>query len=110
MFGMNIKSLTALFTIEKTLQDLMRLVYLFHLKVNTLKMKCFRTIFKHHLFLNVLFLLQKTYYKSIVNMLKGDHVKFKKFNPYHAEFHKWKNPPSNFGTIHYHFRDIKMKT
>ena len=25
------------------------------------------------------------------------------FNPYHAEFHKWKNPPSIFGTIHFHF-------
>ena len=25
-------------------------------------------------------------------------------NPYHAEFHKWKNPPSIFGTFHYHFQ------
>ena len=32
------------------------------------------------------------------------------FNPYHAEFHKWNNPPSIFGIVHYHFRDIKMKT
>ena len=32
------------------------------------------------------------------------------FNPYHAEFLKWNDPPSIFGTIHYHFRDIKMKT
>ena len=31
-------------------------------------------------------------------------------NPYHAEFLKWNNPPSIFGTVHYHFRDIKMKT
>ena len=27
-----------------------------------------------------------------------------------AEFLKWNNPPSIFGTVHYHFRDIKMKT
>ena len=25
------------------------------------------------------------------------------FNPYHAEFLKWNNPPSIFGTFHYHF-------
>ena len=31
-------------------------------------------------------------------------------NLYHAEFLKWNNPSSIFGTIHYHFRDIKMKT
>ena len=31
-------------------------------------------------------------------------------NSYHAEFLKWNNPSSTFGTIHYHFRDIKMKT
>ena len=31
-------------------------------------------------------------------------------NPYHAEFLKWNNPTSIFGTLHYHFRDIKMKT
>ena len=33
-------------------------------------------------------------------------------NPYHAKFHKWKNPPSIFGTIHYHFKgyqDEKLK-
>ena len=29
--------------------------------------------------------------------------------PYHAEFHKRKYPPSIFGTIHCHFRDIKIK-
>ena len=26
------------------------------------------------------------------------------FNPYHAEFLKWNNPPSIFGTVHYHFQ------
>ena len=31
-------------------------------------------------------------------------------NPYHAEFLKWNNPPYIFVTVHYHFRDIKMKT
>ena len=31
-------------------------------------------------------------------------------NPYHAEFLKCNNPYSIFGTFHYHFRDIKMKT
>ena len=25
------------------------------------------------------------------------------FNPYHAEFLKWNNPSSIFGTTHYHF-------
>ena len=34
----------------------------------------------------------------------------KSINPYHAEFLKWNNPPSIFGTVHYHFRDIEMKT
>ena len=32
------------------------------------------------------------------------------FNPYHAEFLKWNNPSYMCGTVHYHFRDIKMKT
>ena len=27
-----------------------------------------------------------------------------------AEFLKWSNPPSIFGTVHYHFRDIEMRT
>ena len=31
-------------------------------------------------------------------------------DPYHAEFIKWNNPPYNFGTVHYHFKDIKMRT
>ena len=31
-------------------------------------------------------------------------------NPYHAEFLKWNNPLSIYGTFHYHFRDVKMKT
>ena len=26
------------------------------------------------------------------------------FNPYHAEFLKWNNPPPIFGTVHYHFK------
>ena len=26
------------------------------------------------------------------------------------KFLKWNNPPSIFGTVHYHFRDIKTKT
>ena len=33
-------------------------------------------------------------------------------NPYHAEFLKWNNPPSIFGTVHYHFKgyqDGKLK-
>ena len=25
-------------------------------------------------------------------------------NPYHAEFLKWNNPSSNFGTVHCHFK------
>ena len=25
-------------------------------------------------------------------------------NPYYVKFHKWKNPPSIFGTFHYHFQ------
>ena len=32
------------------------------------------------------------------------------FNPYHVEFLKWNSPPYIFGTVHYHFRDIKMRT
>ena len=32
------------------------------------------------------------------------------FNPQHAEFHEWNNPPSIYETFHYHFRDIMMKT
>ena len=32
------------------------------------------------------------------------------FNPYYAKFLKWNNPPYSFGTVHHHFRDIKMKT
>ena len=36
---------------------------------------------------------------------------YKQFNLYHAEFHKWKNPPSSFGTQSIIiFRDIKLKT
>ena len=31
-------------------------------------------------------------------------------NPYHAEFLKWNNVPYTFGTVHYHFRDIKIRT
>ena len=31
-------------------------------------------------------------------------------NPYHGEFLKWNNPPYIFGTVHYHFRDIKTRT
>ena len=27
-----------------------------------------------------------------------------------AEFLKWNNPPSIFRPVHFHFRDIKMKT
>ena len=26
------------------------------------------------------------------------------FNPYHAEFLKWNNPPSIYGTFHYQFK------
>ena len=25
-------------------------------------------------------------------------------NPYHAEFFKWNNPPSIYGTFHFHFK------
>ena len=25
-------------------------------------------------------------------------------NPYHAELNKWNNPPSIFGTVHFHFK------
>ena len=31
------------------------------------------------------------------------------YSPYHAEFLKWNKPSNIFGTVHYHFRDIKMK-
>ena len=31
-------------------------------------------------------------------------------NPYLAELLIWNNPPYFLGTVHYHFRDIKMKT
>ena len=31
-------------------------------------------------------------------------------NPKPAEFLKRNNPPSIFGTVHYHLRNIKMKT
>ena len=30
------------------------------------------------------------------------------FNPYHAKFLKWNNPPSIFGTLHYHYRDENL--
>ena len=34
---------------------------------------------------------------------------FFSINPYHVEFLKWNNPSPIFGTIYYHFRNIKTK-
>ena len=31
-----------------------------------------------------------------------NHSKFKRFNPFHAKFLKWNNPPSIHETFHYH--------
>ena len=36
--------------------------------------------------------------------------KVNKLNPYHAKFLKYSKAPSIYGTIHYHFKNIKMKT
>ena len=37
------------------------------------------------------------------------HCCSKSLNHLHAEFLKWNNPLPFFGTIYYHFRDIKME-
>ena len=42
--------------------------------------------------------------QAVIIAINGD------INPDHAEFLKWNNPPSIFKTVHYHLRDIKVKT
>ena len=44
--------------------------------------------------------------KTIFNVSKFLFI----LNTYHAVFLKWNNPSLIFGTVHYDFRDIKMRT